>query len=46
MWGYEPVESVQLGLESGTVPQGRLLSEGEQLSAGFQRRVHDALVEG
>jgi choline monooxygenase len=38
------VQSVQHGLESGAVPQGRLMSQSEQLIAAFQRRVHDALV--
>ena len=38
------VQSVQRGLESGAVPQGRLMVESEQLIADFQRRVHDALV--
>jgi len=38
------VQSVQQGLESGTVPQGRLMSQSEQLIAAFQRRVHDALL--
>jgi hypothetical protein len=37
------VESVQRGLDSGTVLQGRLLPESEKLIADFQRRVHDAL---
>ena len=38
------VQSVQRGLESGAVPQGRLMSTSEQLIADFQRRVHDALI--
>jgi carnitine monooxygenase subunit len=38
------VQSVQRGLESGAVPQGRLMAESEQLIADFQRRVHDALA--
>jgi phenylpropionate dioxygenase-like ring-hydroxylating dioxygenase large terminal subunit len=38
------VESVQRGLDSRAVPQGRLMPESEQLVAAFQRRVHDALV--
>lgn len=38
------VESVQRGLESGAVPQGRLMAESEQLIADFQRRVRDALL--
>jgi choline monooxygenase len=37
------VESVQRGLDSGTVLQGRLMPESEQLIADFQRRVRDAL---
>ncbi|HEU5264970.1 MAG TPA: SRPBCC family protein, partial [Gaiellaceae bacterium] len=37
------VESVQRGLESGAVPQGRLMPESELLIADFQRRVRDAL---
>ena len=37
------VESVQRGLDSGAVPQGRLMGESEQLIADFQRRVRDAL---
>jgi carnitine monooxygenase subunit len=38
------VQSVQRGLESGAVPQGRLMSTSERLIADFQRRVHDALI--
>lgn len=38
------VESVQRGLDSGAVPQGRLMVESERLIADFQRRVHDALT--
>ena len=38
------VESVQRGLDSGAVPQGRLMVESEQLIADFQRRVRDALL--
>ena len=38
------VESVQRGLDSGAVPQGRLMLESEQLIADFQRRVRDALA--
>jgi phenylpropionate dioxygenase-like ring-hydroxylating dioxygenase large terminal subunit len=38
------VESVQRGLESGAVPQGRLMGTSEVLIADFQRRVHDALT--
>jgi choline monooxygenase len=37
------VESVQRGLDSGAVPQGRLMLESEQLIAHFQRLVYDAL---
>ncbi|HEX4746941.1 MAG TPA: aromatic ring-hydroxylating dioxygenase subunit alpha [Gaiellaceae bacterium] len=40
------VQSVQRGLESGAVPQGRLMAESEQLIADFQRRVYDALAAG
>jgi carnitine monooxygenase subunit len=39
------VESVQRGLDSGTVPQGRLMPESEQLIADFQRRVRDSLLD-
>ncbi len=38
------VVTVQAGLDSGAVPQGRLMRESEQLIADFQRRVHDAVV--
>ncbi len=38
------VESVQRGLDSRTVVQGRLMPQSEQLVAAFQRRVHDALL--
>jgi len=38
------VQSVQSGLESRAVPQGRLMVESEQLIADFQRRVRDALL--
>ena len=38
------VLSVQKGLDSGRVPQGRLMRESEMLIADFQRRVHDALA--
>ena len=38
------VQSVQRGLESGAVPQGRLMGESEKLIADFQRRVHAALT--
>ena len=39
----ELVQSVQRGLGSGAVPQGRLMLESEQLIADFQRRVRDAI---
>jgi phenylpropionate dioxygenase-like ring-hydroxylating dioxygenase large terminal subunit len=38
------VESVQRGLDSNTVLQGRLMPESEQLIADFQRRVRDAIL--
>ena len=38
------VVSVQAGLNSGTVPQGRLMRESEQLIADFQHRLHDAVT--
>ena len=38
------VESVQRGLDSGAVPQGRLMTTSEQLIADFQLRVRDALL--
>ena len=38
------VESVQRGLDSGVVPQGRLMGESEKLIADFQRRIHDSLT--
>ena len=38
------VVSVQAGLDSGTVPQGRLMRESEQLLADFQRRLRDAIT--
>ena len=38
------VQSVQRGLDSGAVPQGRLMGSSEELIADFQRRVHDRLV--
>jgi choline monooxygenase len=38
------VESVHLGLASGMVPQGRLLTSSEHLIQHFQRLVHDALT--
>ena len=37
------VISVQAGLDSGAVPQGRLMRESEQLLADFQRRLYDAI---
>jgi len=37
------VVSVQAGLDSGTVPQGRLMRESEQLIADFQARVWQAV---
>jgi choline monooxygenase len=40
------VESVQRGLDSGIVAQGRLMTESERLIADFQRKVHDALLAG
>ena len=36
--------TVQEGLSSGTVPQGRLMLESEQLIADFQRRLHDVIT--
>jgi phenylpropionate dioxygenase-like ring-hydroxylating dioxygenase large terminal subunit len=38
------VQSVQCGLESRAVEQGRLMPESEKLIADFQRRVHRALL--
>jgi hypothetical protein len=38
------VVRVQEGLNSGTVPQGRLMRESEQLIAAFQRRLYDAIT--
>ena len=38
------VRSVQRGLDSRTVEQGRLMPESEQLVAAFQRRVHETLI--
>jgi choline monooxygenase len=38
------VRSVQAGLDSGVVPQGRLLLPGERLIGHFQRLVHDAVA--
>ncbi len=39
------VESVQLGLDSGLVPQGRLLVSSEHLIQHFQGLVHSALSD-
>ena len=39
------VRNVQAGLDSGVVPQGRLLLNSEPLIAHFQRLVFDALAE-
>ena len=38
------VESVQRGLDSRAVAQGRLMPESERLVAAFQRRVYDSLT--
>ena len=38
------VRNVQAGLDSGLVPQGRLLLPAERLIAHFQRLVHDAIA--
>ena len=38
------VVTVQAGLLSGAVPQGRLMRESEQLIADFQRRLYDAIA--
>lgn len=38
------VVTVQAGVNSGTVPQGRLMRESEQLIADFQRRLYDAIA--
>jgi phenylpropionate dioxygenase-like ring-hydroxylating dioxygenase large terminal subunit len=38
------VEGVQRGVRSGTLPEGRLLSESEQLVAHFQRLTREALT--
>jgi hypothetical protein len=35
---------VQAGLDSGTVPQVRLMRESEQLIVDFQRRLRDAIA--
>jgi choline monooxygenase len=40
------VASVQIGLDSGVVRQGRLMGQSEQLIADFQRRVYEALTSG
>ena len=45
--GQEDVDlviTVQAGLDTGTVPQGRIMRESEQLIADFQRRLYDAIV--
>ncbi len=45
--GQEDVDlvvTVQAGLDTGTVPQGRIMRESEQLIADFQRRVFDAIA--
>jgi len=39
------VEGVQRGVRSGVLPEGRLLSESEQLVAHFQRLCAEALAE-
>jgi phenylpropionate dioxygenase-like ring-hydroxylating dioxygenase large terminal subunit len=38
------VVTVQAGLNSGAVSQGRLMRESEQLIADFQRRLYDAIA--
>jgi choline monooxygenase len=38
------VQSVQRGLDTGLVAQGRLVGGSEQLIVDFQRKVHDALT--
>ena len=38
------VQSVQRGLASGAVPQGRLMGASEQLIADFQRRIFESLT--
>ena len=38
------VISVQAGLDSDAVTQGRIMRESEQLLADFQRRLYDAIV--
>ena len=38
------VVTVQAGLVSGAVTQGRLMRESEQLIADFQRRLHEAIT--
>ena len=38
------VVAVQAGLDSGAVPQGRLMRESERLITDFQARVRDALL--
>jgi len=39
------VEGVQRGVRTGVLPEGRLLSESEQLVAHFQRLCAEALAE-
>ena len=39
------VESVQRGVRSGMIERGHLLPESEQLVAGFQRRIREALAD-
>jgi hypothetical protein len=39
------VEAVQRGLDTGMVPQGRLLLSSEHLIQHFQRLVFEALAE-
>ncbi len=45
--GQEDIDlivTVQRGLDSGAVQQGRLMRESEQLIADFQRRLYDAIA--
>ena len=45
--GQEDVDlvvTVQAGLDTGMVPQGRIMRESEQLIADFQRRVYDSIA--
>jgi len=39
------VEGVQRGVRAGVLPEGRLLSESEQLVAHFQRLCSEALTQ-